>query len=57
MFTEADVVLINKTDVLPYFDFNVKAFTNAVKGLNPDASIFPISCKTGEGLEEWILLA
>jgi hydrogenase nickel incorporation protein HypB len=53
MFTEADVVLINKSDTLPYFDFNVNAFSEAVSGLNPAASIFPVSCKTGDGLEAW----
>jgi len=53
MFTEADVVLINKIDVLPYFDFDVSAFSKAVSGLNPSARIFPISAKTGEGLEAW----
>jgi len=53
MFTESDVVLINKIDVLPYFDFNVSAFSKAVGGLNPSAKIFPISAKTGEGLEAW----
>jgi hydrogenase nickel incorporation protein HypB len=53
MFTESDVVLVNKTDVLPYFDFDVKAFSDAVSGLNPSAKIFPVSAKTGEGLELW----
>jgi hydrogenase nickel incorporation protein HypB len=54
MFTEADVVLISKCDVLPYFDFNIKNFKKAVSGLNPDAKIFPISSKTGDGLEAWL---
>ncbi len=53
MFTESDVVLVNKIDVLPYFDFNVSAFSKAVSGLNPSASILPVSAKTGEGLEAW----
>jgi hydrogenase nickel incorporation protein HypB len=53
MFTEADVVLVNKIDVLPYFDFSLSAFSKAVSGLNPSAKIFPISAKTGEGLEAW----
>jgi hydrogenase nickel incorporation protein HypB len=53
MFTESDVVLINKIDVLPYFDFNVSAFSKAVRGLNPSAKIFQVSAKTGEGLEAW----
>jgi len=53
MFTEADVVLINKIDLLPYMEFNIPAFHKAVTGLNPKAKILPVSCKTGEGLEDW----
>lgn len=53
MFTESDVVLVNKIDVLAHFDFNIKAFSKVVRGLNPSARIFPVSAKTGEGLEEW----
>jgi hydrogenase nickel incorporation protein HypB len=53
MFTEADVVLVNKVDLLPYLDFNIGTFNKAVTGLNPDVKIFPISCKTSEGLEAW----
>ena len=54
MFTEADVVLINKIDLLPYLDFNIDAFSKAVTGLNPGAKIIQISCKTGDGLDEWL---
>lgn len=54
MFTEADVVLINKIDLLPYLEFNIPAFHKAVTGLNPKAKILPVSCKTGEGLEDWL---
>ncbi len=53
MFTEADVVLINKIDLLPYLDFDINAFSKAVTGLNPKAKIFQVSCKTGEGLQAW----
>jgi len=53
MFTETNVVLINKIDLLPYLDFNTTAFSQAVTGLNPTVKIFPVSCKTGEGLEAW----
>ena len=53
MFTKADVVLVNKIDVLPHFDFDVKAFSEAVNGLNPSAKILTVSAKTGEGLEQW----
>jgi len=53
MFTEADVVLLNKVDLLPHVDFDVNAFKKAVTGLNPDVTIFQISCKTELGLGSW----
>ena len=53
MFTEADVVLINKIDLLPYLEFDIPAFNKVVSGLNSRAKIFPVSCKTGDGLEQW----
>ncbi len=53
MFSEADVVLVNKTDVLPYFDFNLDDFPRIIEGLNPSAKVFPVSAKTGEGMDSW----
>jgi len=53
MFTETDVVLVNKIDLLPYLDFNVSEFNKAITGLNPRVRIFQVSCKTGEGLQAW----
>jgi len=53
-FIEADAVVINKIDVLPYFDFNLDAFPEIIRGLNPSARIFRVSSKTGEGLDGWI---
>jgi hydrogenase nickel incorporation protein HypB len=53
MFADSDVVILNKTDLQPYLDFNEKAFRKVVIGLNPDVIIFPLSCKTGAGLKEW----
>jgi hydrogenase nickel incorporation protein HypB len=53
MFSEADVILVNKMDVLPYFDFNLSAFSKAVSGLNPTSRIIPISAKNGEGMGAW----
>lgn len=55
IFMEADVVLINKMDVLPYFDFDLVAFPEIMAGLNPSVVILPVSAKSGEGLEEWFL--
>jgi len=53
MFTEANVVLINKIDLLPFLEFNAASFTKAVSGLNPKVKIFQVSCKTGQGLGDW----
>jgi hydrogenase nickel incorporation protein HypB len=50
MFTVCDVVLVNKTDVLPYFNFDLTAVCERVKKLNPKAIVIPICAKTGEGL-------
>jgi hydrogenase nickel incorporation protein HypB len=52
-FMEADAVLVNKIDVLPYFDFNLDAFPGIIGSLNPAARIFQVSAKTGEGLDYW----
>jgi hydrogenase nickel incorporation protein HypB len=53
MFVEADVVLANKIDVLPYFDFRLDTFPEIISGLNPSARVFPVSAKTGEGMDRW----
>jgi hydrogenase nickel incorporation protein HypB len=53
VFMEADAVLVNKIDVLPYFDFNLGAFPGIISNLNPAAKIFQVSAKTGEGLDGW----
>jgi hydrogenase nickel incorporation protein HypB len=53
MFTVCDVLLINKIDVLPYFDFNIEAVKERAIKLNPQIRIFPVSARTGEGIDEW----
>lgn len=53
MFTICDVVLINKIDVLPYFDFDLEKCKEYIHMRNPEAKIIPICAKTGEGIEEW----
>lgn len=53
MFSICDVLLINKIDVLPYFDFNLEACKEYVWKLNPKMKIIPFSARTGEGLDEW----
>jgi len=58
MYTVSDVVLINKMDTLAYFDFDMDKARERILRLNPHAVLFPISAKTGEGLDavcEWIL--
>ena len=54
MFHKADVVLINKIDLLPYLNFDIQAFSRALKGINQRVEVFPISCVTGEGIKEWV---
>jgi hydrogenase nickel incorporation protein HypB len=48
-----DVLILNKTDLLPYIDFNMDYFRRGVEMLNPGLVTFPVSCKTGEGIEAW----
>ena len=49
-----DVLVINKTDLLQYIDFNMDYFRQGVELLNPGLVTFPVSCKTGEGIDAWI---
>ena len=53
MFSICDVLLINKIDVLPYFDFDLAAVEQRAKKLNPNIRIIPISARTGEGIDAW----
>jgi hydrogenase nickel incorporation protein HypB len=53
IFMEADIVLVNKRDVLPYFDFDLGTFPKIISGLNPSATLLSVSAKTGEGLDDW----
>lgn len=53
MFSVCDVVLINKTDVLPYFDFDMDKCKEYIRMRNPKAKIIPISARNGEGFMEW----
>jgi hydrogenase nickel incorporation protein HypB len=54
MFHETDVVIINKIDLLPYLKFDVDAFSQTIRGINRKVKIFPVSCTTGQGIEEWV---
>ena len=53
MFSVCDALIINKMDVLPYFDFDMDKVCGFSRRRNPNIRIFPISAKTGEGVEEW----
>lgn len=58
MFSVCDLVLINKMDVSPYFDFDLEKCRQNILSRNPNARILPISAKTGEGVEafaQWLL--
>jgi hydrogenase nickel incorporation protein HypB len=54
MYRGVDVLVLNKMDVLAAFDFDVDYFRRGVKALNPGLAFFPLSCKTGEGIGEWL---
>ncbi|HPH96815.1 MAG TPA: hydrogenase nickel incorporation protein HypB [Anaerolineaceae bacterium] len=53
MFSMVDVLLINKIDAKDFFNFDLDAAMERVRNLNPDVSIFPISAKTGQGMDAW----
>ncbi len=53
IFTVCDVLLINKIDVLPYFDFDMDKVVAYAHMRNPNLKVFPISAKTGEGMGAW----
>ena len=53
MFQICDAVLSNKIDVLPYFDFDMERVKEYIQQRNPQAKVFPISAKTGEGMDAW----
>ena len=54
MFSVSDLMLISKTDLLPYLDFNVEQAIDYAKRVNPNLEIILLSAKTGEGMEDWI---
>lgn len=53
IFTVCDALIINKIDVLPYFDFDMDKVKEYALKRNPNLKIFPICAKTGEGVDEW----
>jgi hydrogenase nickel incorporation protein HypB len=54
MYQGVDAMLLNKMDVLDAFDFDMEYFRRGVEILNPGLAFFPVSCRTGEGLDSWL---
>ena len=54
MFSVVDVLLLNKVDLLPLLEFDVAYFRRGIEALNPNVAFFPVSCKTGKGVDEWV---
>jgi hydrogenase nickel incorporation protein HypB len=54
MFAVADAVILNKADLLQVFEFDVEYFQRGIEMVNPDVPLFPISCRTGAGLDAWL---
>ena len=54
MYKGIDALVINKIDLQPYIDFDMDYFRQGVEMLNPGLVAFPLSCKTGEGLDDWL---
>jgi hydrogenase nickel incorporation protein HypB len=52
-FAEADVILINKIDLMDYIDFNLERVLGDIRVVNPDVPVFQVSATTGEGMEQW----
>ncbi|MBC7230741.1 MAG: hydrogenase nickel incorporation protein HypB [Actinobacteria bacterium] len=54
MFSESDVLVVNKTDLIGLGDFDMEELRGTVKRMNPDMVIFEVSCRTGDGLDAWV---
>jgi hydrogenase nickel incorporation protein HypB len=54
MYRGVDALVINKTDLLPYVEFNMDYFQKGVEALNPGLISFPLSCRTNAGVEAWL---
>ncbi len=54
MYRGVEALVINKIDLLPYVEFDMSYFQRGVEALNPGLVTFPLSCRTGEGLDAWL---
>lgn len=53
MFSKADLLIINKIDLIPYVDFDFQTLEKSLKTIRPSLRIIKLSCKTGQGLIDW----
>ena len=54
MFAAADVIILNKTDLLPFIDFDKESFYKGIRSLQSDVPVFEMSCKTGDGVADFV---
>ncbi|RME63765.1 MAG: hydrogenase accessory protein HypB [Nitrospirae bacterium] len=54
MFRESSVLLLNKMDLQPYLDIDIEKLKTTVQKINPQLKVFEVSCKTGQGIDEWV---
>ena len=54
MFTKCRALVVNKIDALSIFDFDIDLLRDRAQQLNPDLTVLPLSCKSGEGMQDWI---
>ncbi|MBT8240146.1 MAG: hydrogenase accessory protein HypB, partial [Acidimicrobiia bacterium] len=54
MFRAAEVVVVNKMDLLPHLDFDLDLFRSNLKDVNPTATVIELSARTGEGVDKWL---
>jgi hydrogenase accessory protein HypB len=54
MFQKADAVVLNKVDLMPHIDFDLSAFQHGLSILRPGIPLFLLSCRTGQGVDEWV---
>lgn len=54
MYSRVEALVVNKIDLLPHLDFDMERFRRGVETLNPGVVTFPVSCRTGEGVDAWV---
>lgn len=54
MFRQSSALLLNKMDLKPYLDINIERLKSTVQKINPQLRVFEVSCKTGQGIDDWV---